>query len=121
MTDLSPADHPITPPPELVELWECTAYDAAPIPYIHHIARCAARWGADQELEACCEWLEDADLDDSQKVSWVNLRAVRRPKPPSLKEQALETLRQMHIDPETGVSPTALDTIRRALEQLDDH
>jgi len=26
----------------------------------------------------------------------------------------------MHIDPETGVSPTALDTIRRALEQLND-
>lgn len=49
------------------------------------------------------------------------LRAARRSKPPSLKEQALETLRQMHIDPETGVSPTALDTIRRALEQLDDH
>lgn len=65
-------EHPITPPPELVKQWEGTAYNAAPIPYTHHIARCAARWGADQELEACCEWLEYADEKEK-------LRAVRRP------------------------------------------
>ena len=42
--------HPITtPPPELIEQWmqvHTTKYD---------LARQAAQWGADQELEACCE------------------------------------------------------------------
>ena len=43
-----------------------------------------------------------------------------RPKPLSLKEQALKELRQLPIDPELGVCASALDTIRRALEALDD-
>jgi hypothetical protein len=78
------------------------------------LSRQAARWGADQELEACCEWLDGVgDLT-------LQLRAARRPKPPSLKEQALDAL--AHIA--TGPNPTAFldcqDTIRRALEQLDD-
>ena len=105
--------HLITPPPELVQQWinEEDGLTAG------HIATQAARWGADQELEACVEWLEDADLDDSQKVSWVNLRNARRPKPPSLKEEALEALEEI------GQVGSALvrsrsDTIRRALEAL---
>jgi hypothetical protein len=36
------------------------------------------------------------------------------------KEQALKELRQLPIDPELGVCASALDTIRRALEALDD-
>jgi hypothetical protein len=107
--------HPITPPPELVQQWinEEDGLTAG------HIATQAARWGADQELEACVEWLEDADLDDSQKVSWVNLRAARRPKPPTLKEQALTALYAIA----TGANDTReqhqdFDTVRRALEAL---
>ena len=57
-----------------------------------------ARWGADQELEACCDWL---DVQETRSPQWFDLRhdacalvsdlrAARRPKPPSLKEQALE-------------------------------
>ena len=46
------------------------------------------------------------------------LRAERRPKPPSLKEQALEELSLISISPESGVRVSALDTIRRALERL---
>jgi hypothetical protein len=71
--------HPITPPPELVEQWiqdHATKYD---------LARHAAQWGADQELEACCEWVD-------WKWSGIKsreLRASRRPKPPSLKETLL--------------------------------
>jgi hypothetical protein len=107
--------HLITPPPELVQQWinEEDGLTAG------HIATQAARWGADQELEACVEWLEDADLDDSQKVSWVNLRAARRPKPPTLKEQALTALYAIA----TGANDTReqhqdFDTVRRALEAL---
>ena len=72
----------------------------------------AAQWGADQELEACCEALHQRDcayLLPSQ------LRAARRPKPPSLKEQALAALEQVEADFNTG---SFGDTIRRALEAL---
>ena len=103
-------NHPITPPPELVQQWMQEASGQPPGPDARVIATLAARWGADQELEACCEWLEDHDCDDPQEVA-KRLRAARRPKPLSLKEQAL-LLCNDYIDPE-GI-------IRRALESLPD-
>ena len=112
--------HPITPPPELVQGWiaryEKHSWD--PQIFADLLSCTAARWGADQELEACCEWLEDADLDDSQKVSWVNLRAARRPKPPTLKEQALAELEILRIDANTHGLGFDAPAIRRALEAL---
>ena len=81
MTD----QHPITPPRELVEQWEEQWCDMPVIrPSINsYMATQAAQWGADLELEACCEWL-------AYHAAWsFALRAARRPKPPSLKEQAL--------------------------------
>jgi hypothetical protein len=123
--------HPTTPPPELVHQWETTAYDDRSIPYAHHIARCAAQWGwwrrepeiqaaADQELEACCEWLDREGWSGESR----QLRAARRPKPPSLKEQALEELNKVDMLWDTTEfsqeTLNSLDTIRRALEQLDD-
>ena len=83
------------------------------------IAADRAQWGADQELEACCEWLFLNGYDNSLVTS-ARLRNARRPKPLSLKEQALKELRQLPIDPELGVCASALDTIRRALEALND-
>jgi hypothetical protein len=69
---------------------------------------------ADQELEACCEALDN--LNDG---FWgEKLRAARRPKPPSLKEQALDVL---HLSFDRGyLKEEAVDTIRCALEQLND-
>jgi hypothetical protein len=53
----------------------------------HVFAQKIAEWAADQELEACCEWLRSQHHSDT----WANrLRAARRPKPPTLAEQALE-------------------------------
>jgi hypothetical protein len=67
---------------------------------------------ADQELEACCEWTQGyAECGDS-------LRVARRPKPQTLNSIALEmlgTIERMDV-----VIPEITDTIRRALEQLDD-
>jgi hypothetical protein len=109
-------DHPITPPPELVKQWAISS----PIQhsdelwvYELFIARQAARWGADQELEASCEWLRNDGLFETRIG---HLRTVRRPKPPSLKEQALEILKY----PKDFWSQEEVDTIRRALEQLND-
>ena len=111
MTD----QHPITPPPELVQQWRNggPSYAIANNAYEHYIANQAAQWGANQELEACCKWLAAESIEASQ-----DLRAARRPKSPSLKEKALAVLVALEID-EPGYEGT-YNTIRRALEALDD-
>jgi len=110
--------HPITPPPELVQQWEEQFLERPTINgcFIQsYIAAKAARWGADQELNECCEFL----------LLWYNGRAAvelvnkRRPKLPTLKEQALIALHAVA----TGANDTReqhqdLDTIRKALEAL---
>jgi hypothetical protein len=101
------SDHPITPPPELVEQW----VDMLASRSDEEVFSLAARWGADQELEACVKLLELSD-----KNARDFLYSARRPKPPSLKEQALAELAEWE-----NVMDIAPDSpIRRALEQLDD-
>jgi hypothetical protein len=42
-------EHPITPPPELVQQWRRTApHPSNEREHYHFIATCAAQWGADQ-------------------------------------------------------------------------
>lgn len=75
--------------------------------------------GADQELEACCEWLDERAVLNGATA----LRTARRPKPPSLKEQALDALRDSPVDPVDETLQLSADVeliIRRALEALDD-
>ena len=78
------------------------------------IATQAAQWGADQELEACCEWLHDTCVEDPEDTV-PELRAARRPKPPTLKEQALGILDVAHHD---VLEDDQIATIRRALKAL---
>jgi hypothetical protein len=111
-------EHPITPPTELVQQWGEQFLERPTINgcFIQsYIAAKAAQWGADQELKACLRYAGDNGL------SITRMRAARRPKPPSLKEQALTALHAVA----TGANDTReqhqdLDTIRRALEALDD-
>jgi hypothetical protein len=111
-------NHPITPPPELVQQWSNAAHELdGPFSYTRSIANQAARWGADQELEACCEWLHEW-TQDKHPGGIENLRAARRPKPPSLNKVALQMLGTIERD--AHYLPEITDTIRRALEQLDD-
>ena len=77
------------------------------------IADQASKWAADQELEACCELTRDNDGYDAA----LALRAERRPKPPSLKEQALDALESVK---QRTTDPNIIEPLRRALEQLDD-
>ncbi len=105
--------HRITPPPSLVEQW-CREYGIEQLSTLAcFIADKAAEWGADQELELCCEWLTVNDYDFIP----LDLHAARRPKPPSLKQQALEALDHILNNSSTELGAS---TIRRALEQLDD-
>jgi hypothetical protein len=114
--------NPITPPPELVKQWANACpyeLDTAQWVYEQFIAASAAQWGADQELEACCEWLHKTRR--SWDLTPADLRAARRPKPPSLKEQALAAFYAIAIGAnDTREQRQDLDTIRRALEELPD-
>jgi hypothetical protein len=112
-------EHPINPPPELVREWATTngtSYEDLSA-LCQNIATQSAQWGADAELEACCEWVD-------WKWSGIKsreLRATRRPKPPSLKEQALQALAEADAGLTELEWPQCSDTIRRALEQLPDN
>jgi hypothetical protein len=105
--------HPITPPPELVREWNQDAIGThfEPYGYSEFIAARAAAWGADCELDSCCAWLLEEPLCESK--THRRLRAARRPKPPSLKEQALDELVAAE-----RLYPADWSTIRRALEAL---
>lgn len=100
-------EHPITLPKYLLEQLRHnmgTWLDQVTIAY---------QAGADQELEACAEWLSERTVCMGDQ-----LRSARRPKP-SLKEQALTALHAVA----TGANDTReqhqdLDTIRQALEAL---
>ena len=105
-------EHPITPPLELVRDWARYQNGQDPEALWLRIATLAARWGADEELKAVCQLLY-ADL--SARFTLSDIRAARRPKPPSLKEQALAALEQVEADFNTG---SFGDTIRRALDAL---
>ena len=110
------AEHPITPPPELVSQLRREAPHGigdAGVTRELFLITAAYRWGADQELKACCEWL----LLNGWGQAINNLRAARRPKAPSLKEQALEAQQRMWNG---GVTREDWELVRRALEQLDD-
>jgi hypothetical protein len=128
MTDQSST---ITPPPELVQQWLCSDdYSWGPLEQtsititanrLQNIATVAAQWGADQELEACCSIALTAlccGTKHQRRQLVYRIRAARRPKPPSLKEQALLQLDTLNADLTMHGRGCDLSQIRRALEAL---
>ena len=128
-------EHPITPPPELIEQWRTTPecvknlskamLVSMTISKLQEIATQAARWGADLELEACCKWLEHGPFGFSVAANAVpeKLCAARRPKSLGLKERALKALDSASYQPGSDfkqIDPARLEVIRRALECLPD-
>jgi hypothetical protein len=105
----------LVPPRELVREW----YGSEDCPdganaLANYLCTQAAQWGADQELEACCEWIPKRTSWDAER-----LRAARRPRSPSLKEQALELVRRIE-GAGSSWALSELGVVRRALEALDD-
>jgi hypothetical protein len=105
--------HPIVPPPDKIHNWlqlEKIGYT------IEQIITVAAQYGADQELEACCEYVyERLKLTTAAHIA-QDLRTSRRPKPPSLKEQALLAIDTAVADDRLSADVAAV--VRRALEAL---
>jgi len=104
--------HPITPPPELVKTWVSTLEFSSD----EEVFGMIARWGADQQLAKDAEWLDQHALDAPHlKITPVgeSLKEAMRPKPPSLKELALDELTSAE-----RLYPADWSTIRRALEAL---
>jgi hypothetical protein len=103
-------DHPVKVPEELVKEWMAEFYGTPTFigEVTTGLADRAAQWAwdqrepelqerADQELEACVEWLEQGPFGFSVAANDLvkQLRAARRPKPPSLAGQALEQYKQV--------------------------
>jgi hypothetical protein len=110
--------HPITPPQELVTNWILES-DIPGEDMCDGIATRAAQWGADQELVACGNYLKQCAAWEEEDV--IEFYNYRRPKPPSLKEQALELARPAGTEgAHVTFGPEELELIRRALEALDD-
>ena len=116
-------ESPITPPPELVQQWEEQFLERPTINgcYVQsYIAAKAAQWGADQELEACCEYVYERLKLTTVACIAQELRADRRPKLLSLKEQAqIELDRLIALIPSEGAL-AMVEPIRRVLEALPD-
>jgi hypothetical protein len=122
--------HPISVPQELVQEWASESLAT------QSLCNRAAQWGADQqlkldaeqiaqayqtgadqELKACCEWLDFYAASSEAR----DLRTARRPKPPSLKEQAYAALdTYIYGNPDHRDKQNTYNTIRKALEQLND-
>jgi hypothetical protein len=114
MTD----NHPITPPPELFKQWEDNILNERD--NVDHVLDCAWRngfqAGADQELEACCEWLDEHLAYENNVTN--NLRADRRPKPKSLKQQAIDELVAAYNADQ--MDDTTFETLGRIIKSLPD-
>jgi len=121
MTD---QQHPIIPSPELVQQWrDSPEYTDGKRKLVmvtlstgklQDIATKASQWGADTELLACGNFLKHCAAWEEEDVT--EFYNYRRPKPPSLKEQALAALNKIEDE---MLGPTIEEKlIRRALEQL---
>jgi hypothetical protein len=116
--------HPITPPPELVQQWLGTYFGTTVTGEVSGVelalATQAAQWGADQELEAILKLAGEPSLPEWDRCfdgfTVASIREERRPKPPSLKEQALKALWQ--VGSCEGIDNDTFETLRRALEAL---
>lgn len=115
-------NHPITPPKKLVDQWFEASVLEGEITYDeYNFANLAARWGANQELDACCEEMKSIPSQlgiPFGEMASNALRSARRPKPPSQAEEALGLLNE---GPVSDLLDHEVAIIRRALERLREH
>jgi hypothetical protein len=104
-------EHPIVPPTELVEQWAHLPADW------NTVASLIAQWGADQELEACLNWLADRERFPVGHEAIEDLKGDRRPSQLSLKSHALKALDLLK---QRTTDPSIIEPLLLAVEQLND-
>jgi hypothetical protein len=109
-------DHPVKVPNELVSQWWEEAVEAKSEYWPAYVGDRAAQWAADQELEACIKWF-DAHIPGYELVA-DRLRAARRPKPPTLAEQAKAELDDAVMRGDCVSTTDAMPFLRAALNRL---
>lgn len=110
-------EHPISPPSlAIIKKWIITNGLTVSIAEASAIASLASRLGADQELAACCEYLTRCAAWEPEDVK--EFCDLRRPKPPSLRAQALAELELLRGDANAHGLGFDAPAIRRALESL---
>jgi hypothetical protein len=82
------ASNNMTPPPELVSLWVALLENHSD----EEVFTSIVKWGADQELEACCKVLEISDKNVREL-----LYSARRPKQLNLDELSDEELCETYL------------------------
>ena len=111
--------HSVTISSDLIEQLE-SDIDRYEISASQALARAYAA-GAEQQLELDAKWLDHNALNEAHlKIAPMGdaLKEAMRPKSPSLKEQALIELDDVYN--RDKIDDVTYDTIRLALEQLDD-
>ena len=123
----------ITPPRKLVEQWIYEDGDEIRTSsrWYHIVCTKAAQWGADQELDACVEWLKITAMTKPVKtVSELasELLNARRPKPPSQAEEALDLIDRIEFNSmaenlgnQKAFNLKELEVVRRALKRLQEY
>jgi hypothetical protein len=108
--------HPITPSPELRCQWQSESpFKTISVEREDYMIDRASQWAADQQLEECLRYAGDNGLSLSR------MREALRPKPPSLKEQALIGLSRMELTGAFSCDDIKdVHNIRCALELLPD-
>jgi len=112
--------HPITPPPELALQWINEYLNEHPEGVdVEVLVVNAAQWGADQELLACGNYLKQCAAWEEEDVT--EFYNYRRPRPLSLKELALESVKRFEKSGEFfSDQMRELEFIRKALETIND-
>ncbi len=118
--------HPITPPEDVIEALRSQAPQCDVDAGVNkeretQLVIAAYRAGADHELEEILLYPGDEPEND-RYFDWVlaaNIRAWRRPKPPSLAEQGCDALdTYIYGNPNHKDKERTYNTIRAALERL---
>ena len=109
--------HPITPPDELVKKIRSDALCSSDGRHDYELLMIHAAYtaGADQELEATLGLMETLNI---RGVDYIRNARRPKPKPPSLKEQALEAWEIANQSWTTISDKEVAIIIRRALEAL---
>lgn len=113
------ADHPVKMSTDVMDqLWERAKSAGGDSLAFVGFANACAQWGADQELEACCEWMRGSQTPFMPNQAVDFLYAARRPKSRTLAEQTTAELDDAVMRGDCITTTDAMPLLRAALNRL---